>query len=62
MEHSSFENQKLALTVNEVRAFYEALRFITVFTRARHWTVFEPDESTPFKLNCNNSLIHASSK
>jgi hypothetical protein len=31
-------------------AFYRTRRFVTVFTRARHWSLTEPHESNPHPL------------
>jgi hypothetical protein len=37
----------VASLVKKFPAFYEIRRFITVFTTARHWSLPEPDHSTP---------------
>jgi len=50
---SSVLLEKLTVTqlVKEFPSFFGNRRFITVFTRVRHWSLPEPDESSPHLPN-----------
>jgi hypothetical protein len=40
----------VAQLIEKFAAFYAIQIFITVFTRARHWSLPQPDESSPHDL------------
>jgi hypothetical protein len=57
MELTLLEKPLLVQLLKNFPPFYGTRRFITVFTRALHWSLPEPDQSTPYNLILRSILI-----